>query len=133
MGAFLKWVQMITNFENYTFDLTEFEKSLLPVIAVSLQGRTIATPIKEPEIIAAVNCWLQAKGIYKTISGVRLRKIVGQLRIHSVLPIIATQHGYFVSFDPAVIKKQINSLHERAAAIAACAYGLKAFLDEKPG
>jgi hypothetical protein len=124
---------MITNFENYTFDLTEFERSLLPVIAASLQGRTSQNPIKEPAIIFAVNYWLLAKGINKTISGVRLRKIVGQLRIHSVLPIIATQHGYFVSYDREVIKKQIKSLNERAGSIVACANGLKAFLGEKPG
>jgi len=53
-----------------------------------------------------------------------LRKLTHFLRCNSILPLIATSKGYYVSYDNAEIDKQIKSLQERAAAIIESANGL---------
>lgn len=113
---------MITNFENITSQLTEDEKELVHIIIQGLSGRTKDTPIKGAEICKKLN----NKG-YK-ITEARLRKITNFIRSESILPIIATSNGYYCSYDKDEIKKQIQSLIERADAIMLSANGLKKFI-----
>jgi hypothetical protein len=62
------------------------------------------------------------------MTGVRLRKMVNYIRSNSLIPLIATSHGYFTSDCKQTIQEQIKSLQERANSIERCAQGLKKFL-----
>ena len=116
---------MITNFENITGEMTEDEKKLVPIIIRGFTAYGKDNPIKAPEIIKR----LKLKG-YK-ISEPRLRKIVNFIRAESILPLIATSKGYFVSYDREVVAEQIKSLEERADSISHSAQGLRKFLNQK--
>jgi hypothetical protein len=111
---------MITNFENITADLTEVELALVPLIIKGFSQYTKENPIKEPEIVRRFN--ERSQGM--KLTGVKLRKLVNHIRVNSLLPLIATSRGYYVSYDPKEIEAQVKSLHERASSIKNCAQGL---------
>ena len=113
---------MITNFEEITAELTDYELSLVNVVILGMKLRTINNPIKSESIVQA----MKEKG-YK-ITGERLRKIINYIRSNSLLPIIGTSRGYYTSNDKDEILKQINSLNERANSIQQCAEGLQRFI-----
>lgn len=115
---------MITNFEQITADLNEYELSLVPAFINGFKHHSKQNPIKAPEILRK----MKERG-YK-VSDARLRKIVNYMRSKSILPVIATSQGYYTSFDPDEIRKQAKSLQERASAIESCANGMLAFLPE---
>ena len=114
---------MITNFENVTFDLTEIESKLLPLIIAGFKKYTKQNPIKEPDIVKRFN----EKNYEYKLSGVRLRKLVNYIRSNGLLPLIATSKGYYVSYEKEEILSQIKSLRERASSINKCADGLEGF------
>ena len=113
---------MLTNFESLTSELNEIEMVMVPICIRCFGKYTKSNPIKAPEIVSRMK-----QAGYK-LTEPRLRKIVNHIRSNSLQPLIATSDGYFVSEDPAEIKKQILSLYERAASIRRCADGLSAFL-----
>lgn len=116
---------MITNFEDITTELNAQELLLVPVIASAFRKYTISNPIKAPDICNRFN----ASGKYSmTLTEPRLRKIVNYIRCKSIIPLIATSRGYYVSDDVDVIQSQINSLTERANSIMECVHGLKQFI-----
>lgn len=114
---------MITGFEDITYELSDYEMSLVPVMVKGFQNHKIDNPIKAPEIIRA----MKEKG-YK-LSEPRLRKICNYIRSNAVLPLIATSNGYYVSHDKTEIQKQIESLKERARSIFQCAAGMEKFIN----
>ena len=113
---------MITNFEELTKELTDYEMEMLDPICRGLANRSKHDPIKSEDIVKGM-----ANAGY-TLTGVRLRKIVNYIRSNAMLPVIATSKGYFTSTDKDEIEKQILSLKERANSILECADGLKVFL-----
>lgn len=114
---------MITNFEELTFDLTEDEKKLLPLIIAGFKSHVGEnSAIKAPEI-----CALFHKNTGIKLSQERLRKFVNYLRATSTLPIIATPKGYYLANNKEDLLKQIKSLQERALSIAGAADGLLKF------
>jgi hypothetical protein len=118
---------MITNFENITHELSDIELEMLPLMVNGFKRYTKQYPIKEPEIVARFN----SNNPKTKLNGARLRKLVNHIRCHSMLPLIATSKGYYVSDDIAEIKNQIKSLRERANSINRCADGLLNYLDNK--
>lgn len=110
---------MITNFEDITHELNEYEMSLVAIVVLGFGKYTIDNPIKSADAVKSMN----AKG-YK-MTGARLRKICNYIRCNSLLPLIGTSSGYYVSDDVEVIQKQILSLRERARSINNCADGLQ--------
>ena len=114
---------MIDNFEELTYELTECEIKILPLLISGFKNYTIHNPIKEPDIVKRFNERNQVK-----LSGVRLRKLVNYIRSNGLLPLIATSKGYYVSYDRDVINSQIKSLNQRAQSINNCANGLKKYL-----
>lgn len=125
---------MITNFEEVTNELTIDEMRIIPYLIAGLKRRGEHDPIKAPEIVKALNEFLPSKGIETKMSEVRLRKMSNHIRSHSVIPLIATSKGYFVSYDRSWIESQVKSLQERARSILACADGLERMLyDVKRG
>jgi len=53
--------------------------------------------------------------------------MVNFIRVNSLIPLIATSEGYFVSYDKEEIMKEIKSMDERASAIIGAANGLRIF------
>lgn len=119
---------MITNFEELTQELSDEEKLLVPVLVKGFEKKTKLNPVKAPEIIKQINANKDKYGLKKNFTEVRLRKLCNFLRTRSVIPLIATSDGYYVSYDREEIQKQVNSLTERADAIMRSADGLKEFL-----
>ena len=113
-GIYFKLKAMITNFEDRTKELNEYElDTLLPIVVKGLntkQGKDKA--ITNSAICKA----LKAMG-YK-ISDVRLRKIIHYIRANNIIPLLlATSRGYYVSNDSIEISDYIKSLDERINSI----------------
>ena len=119
---------MITNFEEITKELNEKELELIPFLVKGFQAHQKTNPIKAPEIVKSMNIFLQQNGYKIKLSEPRLRKCCNYIRSHSILPLMATSDGYFVSFERESIESQINSLLERSNSIKKCAEGLAVFI-----
>jgi IS4 transposase len=119
---------MITNFEEITRELEPEEKRLILVLVNGFKTKSKENPMKAPVIIKTINSKKAELGIKKNFSEPRFRKLCNFIRSKGILPLIATSSGYYVSYDKNEIKKQIDSLNERAAAITNSANGLKKFL-----
>lgn len=116
---------MVENFEAITYELTDAEKAILPVMVTGFLNYRKDNPIKEPQIVANFN----DRNPGHRLTPVRLRKLVNYIRVNGILPLIATSKGYYVSYDKAEIRSQITSLEQRAASIENCAHGLRKFLN----
>jgi hypothetical protein len=118
---------MITNFEEITANLTPEEKELTVSIMEILMKLKKNKPMKSVEIVERIN-----KQFYKTsdvkFTGVKLRKFCNYIRSKSLLPIIATSNGYYISYDKNEIALQIESLEQRSEAILNSVNGLKFYL-----
>lgn len=119
---------MVTNFEEYTEELTPEEKKLIPLLIAGFQSRTKANPIKGKDICKSINAKQVIYGLKHKFTDVRLRKLSNFIRCRSIIPLIATSAGYYVSYDLQEIQKQILSLNERADAIVESAKGLEKFI-----
>ena len=117
-----------TNFEEITQELNKDELAILNLVIQGFKGYTKDNPIKADLIILRMNDFLKNKNYKIRLNGPRLRKFVNHIRTNSLLPLIATSKGYFVTEDKELILNQIKSLMERANSIEGCAQGLKEFL-----
>jgi hypothetical protein len=113
---------MIVNFESVTKCLSDDELQTIAVLIGIVEKHSTVDPITGPELIKAL------EGYGHFLTGPRFRKLCNFIRSNSVLPLIATSKGYYVSYDPLEIANQIQSLEERAQVILAAASGLKKFL-----
>jgi len=118
----------VTNFENYTHELTDQELEILPIVIHGFRAYKKNNPIKAQLIVTRMNNYLQENGYKIRLNGPRLRKLVNYIRSNSLLPLIATSQGYFTTDCKQTIQEQIKSLQERANSIERCAQGLKEFL-----
>ena len=118
----------ITNFEEYTHELSAEEMEILPIVIHGFRQYKKNNPIKSELIVTRMNDYLKNNGFKIKMSGPRLRKMVNYIRSNSLIPLIATSHGYFTSDCKETIIEQITSLMERANSIERCAQGLKKFL-----
>ncbi len=113
---------MITNFEEITKELTNAEYKILPILVAILKTTAPDKPIMAFEIINRCN----ATGQF-TLKQPTLRKLINFIRRNSLYPVIGTNAGYYLTYDPEELNKQVISLRERATAINAAANGLEAF------
>lgn len=120
---------MLTGFEDITKELTNEEKLFLKPLLNGFNSHGKDNPIKAPDIVEAMNKWAIKKGIKANFSEVRLRKMVNAIRTNGVLPLIATDKGYYTTTERAELEKQILSLRERANSIMRCATGLQKIMD----
>lgn len=118
---------MITNFEEQTGRLTAEELVMVDLIIDELKDRDEAHAIKTDQLCDQIGWGFGDK----PFRGTRLRKIVNAIRSSGLLPIIATSKGYYCSYDPVEISRQITSLNERADAIINSARGLERFLERR--
>jgi hypothetical protein len=119
---------MITNFEEYTQELSAEELDILPLVINGFRHYKKTNPIKAPLIVERMNQFLTEKGYKIRLTQPRLRKIVNYIRSNSLIPLIATSQGYFTTDCKQTILEQIKSLQERANSIERSAQGLKEFL-----
>lgn len=120
---------MIENFEEITEELSEEEKKLIPILIKGFLAHNKNNPIKSKDICEAINNKRVLYGLKRQFNGVRLRKITNYIRSNGILPLIATSDGYYTSNDTSEIKKQIESLKQRANAILNSATGLEIFIN----
>lgn len=119
---------MLKNFEIETAELSETELSLLPFLIKGFKRHDENSPITAPVIVKELNKFFVNEHIDQQMTQVKLRKFVNFIRTKSLLPLIATSEGYYVSGDKKVIELQIKSLQQRANSIHACAVGLQKFI-----
>lgn len=120
---------MITNFEEVSRELSdEEEKILIPILVNGFKSHSKKDPVKAPDIVRKINLYLKKKEYKIKMTEVRLRKCCNYIRSNSLIPLIATSAGYYVSYEPAEIEAQITSLRERANSINRCAEGMADFL-----
>lgn len=119
---------MIREFEEITIELSEEEKTLLPMLIEAFKKYTKAKPIKAPDIVIGINAYCKKNTINYTASEVRLRKMVNYIRTNGLLPLISTSNGYYTSNDKKEIELQIESLSQRASSIMQAAKGLTKYL-----
>lgn len=116
---------MLTGFTNIP-DLNESEMMQLDNIISIISRYGKQSPIKSPELVKVINETLNIK-----INDVKLRKFISYIRCNSLLPVIATSKGYFVSHEPQDIMNLNNSLEQRALKLFADIKGMKYFLQNK--
>ena len=122
----------IVTFEEYTFELTPVEEHVLVPFLIRLFSDT-KQPVKAPDIVRETNLYLKENNVGLQMTEPRLRKCCNHIRTNSLLPLIATSKGYFVSHDREVIERQIKSLNQRASSIRDCAIGLQKILQGGQG
>lgn len=115
---------MITNFEKITTELTPYElECILPDVFEILKEQK--KPITAKKLLQVIN-----DGKKYSLNDVRFRKMVNYIRSNSILPIISTHRGYFVSYDEKELSNQIKSLYQRSNSIQDSAFGLNKILKE---
>ena len=121
---------MITNFESITKVLSPEEVgAILPLIRV-VSTASHRNPIKANEIVEQINKYKGKDNKPIGFNEVKLRKLVNFMRSESIMPVIATSRGYYVSYDKDEITMQIKSMEERADSITNAKNGLMIFLDK---
>lgn len=119
---------MVKGHEEFTHDLTEQEYELAVRIAPILQSKTKENPVLSSQIIDGVNKKWNPK---PKLTDARLRKIINYYRTQSILPVISTSKGYYVSFEEDEINSMVQSLTQRANSIIEASFGLNRILIKK--
>ena len=120
---------MITNFENYTAQLTDYEKDMIvPVLTGFLRTRVGSKyAIRNKDI-----CRIFREKGYEKLTEARVRKCINYIRMHGMVPhLIANSHGYFCATSVEQVETYITSLDERAKAIWAMRSALQKELSGK--
>lgn len=108
---------MLKGFEDYTYELTDYEKTvLLPAFLKSFNDKRVgaAHAITNKSIVAA----LKGKGM--KISDARVRKVIAYIRVNGLIPgLMATSKGYYITRDSGELENYITSLTGRINAIQA--------------
>lgn len=118
---------MIKGHEDVTHELTPEEYDLAVRLAPFLEKRTKDNPILAKQIIDGVNEKWNPK---PKLTDARLRKIINYYRTESILPVISTSKGYFVSYDEKDIEDMMQSLCQRGNSIIQCSFGLGKILNK---
>ena len=100
---------MIELFEDITYELTEYEKTLVPGFVAGLSKR-----IGKERAITSTEIIKKMPGM----TGPRVRKIINYcITNYLIKGLIGTSKGYYISQDISEIKEAINGLGHREAAI----------------
>ena len=101
---------MINTFEEYTFELTEYERETLqPMIIKGLKVR-----IGKENSITNKKICKALKDLRHEITEPRLRKIIHSIRANNIIPLLlSTSKGYFVARDSKEVDDWIKSMEQR--------------------
>jgi hypothetical protein len=105
----LTFIVMLPLFEDITYDLTEKEKKIVPIVVRGLASKVGSS-------MAVTNKEIQAgmKRLGHKVTDSRVRKLINYIRFHHLVPrLIATSKGYYVSNEKEEILKYISSLQAR--------------------
>ena len=95
---------MLKNFEEITFELTDQEKELLPIIIKGLnkkKGKQQA--VKSDKICEALD-----------LSAPRVRKIISHIRVNNLIfGVCSAKNGYYIAKDLKELEECIISLKQR--------------------
>jgi hypothetical protein len=108
---------MIINFEQYTHELTDEEKKMVPRI---IQGIVKRVGRKKAITNAEICKVLQSEGFNVTPkkSGARIRKIFNFIRSTGIIRnVVATSDGYFIATTQKDLDDYRESVNARATAI----------------
>ena len=105
---------MITNFEELTKELNEYEKQkLLPVILKGLK-----TKIGKSNAVTNLHIVTELKKAGYKITDVRIRKIIHFIRVNSLISnLISTSKGYYITTDVEEFESYLKSLKQRMNSI----------------
>ncbi len=112
---------MLKGFEDYTGDLTDYEKSLLPLFVKSMKlrrGEKMA--IKGAQIVADLQARDAVDGTkrFEKLTVHRAKRILSYMRVNDMVPgLMANQKGYFVTTTLEELEVYIDSLTGRINAI----------------
>lgn len=118
---------MIQGFEEQTEPLTDYEEgTLLPAMIRGLRTKIGAdAAITNKEMVSK----LKEKGY--NISDARVRKVINYIRMRQLVPgLVASSSGYYISNDPAEIRKYIESLRGRENAMKLLIVSFERYLDQ---
>jgi len=101
---------MIKGHEKETYELTDYELKLLPMMLAGFRTKIgVDNAIKSNEICAG----FEASG--HKLTGVRLRKMVNYIRTNKlVLNLISSSKGYWIENDKERVKKFQESMIQRS-------------------
>lgn len=104
---------MITNFEELTEELNEYELSLLPNIVKRLKSKVGAeNAVTSTEVIKAY----KIAGFKMT--GPRWRKIINHIRVNNLVELlISTSKGYYIATTEEEVRNYLESLKQRINSI----------------
>lgn len=104
---------MINGFEQYTKELNDEEKKMLPIIINGLNKKRGESKAVTNEQIAT-----GMKSVGFKIGGARIRKLINVIRRYSLVHfLIATSKGYYVANKRSQVVDYIESLKQRENAI----------------
>jgi|TARA_Y100001973_G_C5171926_1_gene319620 predicted GTPase len=117
---------MITNFEQITESLNDYERNVLvPTLILGLKSKIG----KENVISNRIICKKMQEAGYK-VSSVKIRKMINYIRVTGLLPMLCSNSkGYFVG-NVDDTEKTIVSIEERAKSMFAVARALKNQLEK---
>jgi len=109
---------MLKGFEEYTYELTEYEANiLLPLFVKSFSGnkhRGKDKRITNPEICKLLHAQGYDLPVDKNGGSPRVRKIIAYIRGTGLIPGLAgTSKGYYVTTDVGELKDWLSSLEGR--------------------
>ena len=105
---------MLELFEDYTYDLTEYEREkLLPLFIEGFENRVgVKRAVTNKQIVERLR-----KKQY-LINDARVRKIINHIRMKNLVPgLMASSRGYYITTDPREIERYVRSLEGRESAI----------------
>lgn len=107
---------MVTNFEEYTTELNEYERTkLLPIVSSFFK---VHVGQNNPITNAAIREILAEHG--HDVSAITVRKMVNVIRRSAIIPfLVSSSKGYYVAETVAQISGCIDSLQGREEAIRA--------------
>ena len=121
----------VTGFENYTYELNDFELNVLvPVVVWAWKTKPYEEKgfTKMKDMVKGLKKYYTEKGEEKTakrITPPRLRKVFHHIRVQGLVPgLVATSKGYFKTKDVEVMKKYVESCRERSNSFAEVAQAM---------
>jgi hypothetical protein len=111
-------------------DLTLKEKETIGEVINVIGAATKDNPMTTEIIIGNVNYILFFRGCKYRMTPANLRTIINHLRRESILPIIGSKKGYYISYNVKEIENQVNSLRDRAISILMASTGLSQLIKD---
>lgn len=120
---------MVNGFEKETEDLSEYELTeLLPILVKHLPRKL---GVENATTGAAIRKGIELNLDF-VISGARLRKLINHIRKNDLIPcLVASSKGYYVATDNSDVKRFIESLEQREAAIRNVRISMQRQLEHK--